>query len=311
MTFSFIVPVYNVEKYLAKCLDSLLAQTFPDFEIIVVNDGSPDHSQAIIDDYAARYPNQLKAFVKENGGLSDARNYGIARASGTYFVLVDSDDHIDPHTLERLNAAIENGNPDVIGFHIASVTETGKCLNVIRKPLFSNYNGEDAIIALVENKTMFEPAWSYAYRADYWKQNGFSFMKGIYHEDFALIPLVILRAGKVSTIDLEAYHYVCTDGSITRTPTPERIRRLAEDLLKGYDFLVNAYQQKPVQNPYAEKMYLAYLANSVIFRLESLEGETKSWFRKEVLRRNVAGNLISNTPKRKLRKLLIRLKNRI
>lgn len=311
MTFSFIVPVYNVEKYLAKCLDSLLAQTYPDYEVIVVNDGSPDHSQAIIDQYVTQYPKKVKAFIKENGGLSDARNYGIARSSGMYFVLVDSDDYIDSHTLEHLNAAIENGKPDVIGFHITSVTETGKQLNVIRKPLFSTFSGEDAIIALVENKAMFEPACGFAYRTDFWNQNRFSFIKGIYHEDFALIPLVILRAGSVSTIDLEAYNYVCTDGSITRTPTPERIRKLAEDLLKGYDFLVNACKQKPVQNPCAEKMYLAYLANSVIFRLESLEGETKSWFRKEVLRRNVAGNLISNTPKRKLRKLLIRLKNRI
>lgn len=311
MTFSFIVPVYNVEKYLAKCLDSLLQQTYTDFEIIVVNDGSPDNSQAIIDDYAARYPDKIKAFVKENGGLSDARNFGIARASGMYFVLVDSDDYIDPYTLEQLHAAAESTMPDVIGFHLVGVTEDGKRLNVIRKPLISNCSGEDAIIALVENKMMFEPACGFAYRTEFWNKNRFAFMKGIYHEDFALIPLVVLRAAKVSTIDLEAYFYVCTDGSITRTATPERIRRLAEDLLKGYDFLIAACKQKPVQNPYAEKMYLAYIANSAIFRLEALEGETKAWFRKEIIRRNVADNLISNTPKRKLRKLLIRLKNRV
>ena len=311
MTFSFIVPVYNVEKYLAKCLDSLLQQTDPDFEIIVVNDGSPDRSQAIIDDYAARYPDKIKGFVKENGGLSDARNFGIARSKGTYFLLVDSDDYLHPCTLEHLHAAIENGNPDLIGFHLVGVTEAGKRLNEIRKPLISNCSGEDATIALVENKMMFEPACGFAYRRDYWNQYQFSFMKGIYHEDFALIPLVVLRAGKVSTIDLDAYNYVCTDGSITRTPTPERIRKLAEDLLKGYDFLVAACHQTPVQNPMARKMYLAYLANSVIFRLEALDGDTKVWFRKEVISRKVAGNLISNTPKRKLRKLLIRLKNRI
>ena len=79
MTFSVIIPVYNVERYLAKCIDSLLAQSCKDYEIIVVNDGSPDGSQSIIDSYTARYPDLIKGFVKENGGLSDARNYGVER----------------------------------------------------------------------------------------------------------------------------------------------------------------------------------------------------------------------------------------
>ena len=80
---SVIIPVYNVEKYLSKCLDSVVNQTLKDIEIIVVNDGSPDNSQKIIDDYTKKYKN-IKSFVKKNGGLSDARNFGIKKASGKY-----------------------------------------------------------------------------------------------------------------------------------------------------------------------------------------------------------------------------------
>ena len=89
---SVIVPVYNVEQYLAECLDSLVSQTLEDIEILVVNDGSPDNSQAIIDDYAARYPDKIRPFVKKNGGLSDTRNFAVKQARGEYIGFVDSDD---------------------------------------------------------------------------------------------------------------------------------------------------------------------------------------------------------------------------
>lgn len=90
MKLSIIVPVYNVEKYLAQCLDSLVHQTVKDYEVIVVNDGSPDNSQSIIDDYAARYPELVVPVLKKNGGVSDARNYGMSIAKGEFFGFVDS-----------------------------------------------------------------------------------------------------------------------------------------------------------------------------------------------------------------------------
>src|SRR5574344_2022066 len=98
---SVIVPVYNVEKYLPKCLDSLVNQTLQDIEIIVVNDGTKDNSQKIIDKYAKKYKN-IKSYIKENGGLSDARNYGVAKANGEYISFIDSDDYIDKKMLEKM-----------------------------------------------------------------------------------------------------------------------------------------------------------------------------------------------------------------
>ena len=106
---SVIVPVYNTEKYIDKCLTSLANQTLDDYEVIVVNDGSPDNSQEIIDNFTLKYPKIFKSYIKKNGGLSDARNYGISRANSEYIAFVDSDDYIEREMLEELyNKAISN-----------------------------------------------------------------------------------------------------------------------------------------------------------------------------------------------------------
>lgn len=110
---SIIVAVYNVEKELRRCLESLVNQTFKDIEILVVNDGSPDNSQAIIDEYVEKYPDMVKSYVKENGGVSSARNFGLKRANGEYITFIDSDDTIDLRYLEVLYKNIIETGADV------------------------------------------------------------------------------------------------------------------------------------------------------------------------------------------------------
>ena len=113
---SVIVPVYKVEKYLEKCLDSLVHQTLESLQIIVVNDGSPDNSQNIIDRYVKEYPNKIFGYIKENGGLGDARNYGMQFADGEYIAFVDSDDWVDEKMFELMyNFAVKNEHQIVIG----------------------------------------------------------------------------------------------------------------------------------------------------------------------------------------------------
>ena len=99
---SIIVPVYGVEKYIDKCLDSLVKQSLKEIEVIVVNDGTKDNSQKIIDKYVKKYPDKIKSFIKENGGQGSARNYGLEKASGEYIGYVDSDDFIDSHMYEKM-----------------------------------------------------------------------------------------------------------------------------------------------------------------------------------------------------------------
>lgn len=113
---SIIVPVYNVEKYLDKCLDSLVNQTLKEIEIIVVNDGSPDNSQKIIDEYVEKYPNKIKAYKKENGGLSSARNFGMDKISKEieYISFVDSDDWLECNAIEEMYQNAKDNNSDIV-----------------------------------------------------------------------------------------------------------------------------------------------------------------------------------------------------
>ena len=121
--YSIIIPVYNTEAYLKKCLDSIINQTYKDFEIIVVNDGTKDNSQDIIDMYVDKYE-YVKSIVQENQGLSVARNNGIKKARGKYFLVLDSDDYFEIGLLEELNKELEkNGNVDLMRFQVRNISK--------------------------------------------------------------------------------------------------------------------------------------------------------------------------------------------
>jgi glycosyltransferase involved in cell wall biosynthesis len=113
MELSIVVPVYNAEKYLRQCLDSLVALKIENYEIILVNDGSTDGSQTIMDDYTKHYPELVKCFVQKNSGVSCARNFGMSQATGTYIAFADSDDYILPEEFEALWHKVQNSGVDV------------------------------------------------------------------------------------------------------------------------------------------------------------------------------------------------------
>ncbi len=312
MRFSVIVPIYQVEPYLRKCLESILAQSFCDYEIIAVNDGSPDNCQAIVEELFQKYPDRIRPFVKENGGLSDARNFGIERAEGEYLVFVDSDDSVTSDWLETLDREIQARHPDVIGYQLSLVDDEGKVYDRMSKPAFYALSGEEAIRELVEAKVCFDPACGFAFRRDYWTAQGFRFAKGIYHEDYALIPLAVLLASCVSCLDFAPYLYWCNPRGITKHRHPDRERKKAYDLLVGYDGMVSACRKARKHESYGGRLFLHYVCSALICRLESLEDpQLKRSFRKELKKRNVVGQVMNDNWKRKIRKTLIRIKNRL
>ena len=201
---SVIVPIYNVEKQLAKCLDSLLNQTLKDIQIILVNDGSEDSSAEIAKKYVVKDPDRVLYFEKANGGLSDARNYGLKYATGEYISFVDSDDYITENLYTDLLPYMEQ-KYDMIKFKIAKVDEQGNVLEKNYTPLFEEKSGEEAFDILYKADVMTEVAWGYLYKRDFFRRNKFEFTKGKYHEDFGLIPLILLKADKVASVDVFGY----------------------------------------------------------------------------------------------------------
>ena len=209
-SISIIIPVYNTEKYLERCIESILKQDFEDYEIILINDGSPDHSQKIIDKYVAKASHKIKAYKKKNGGLGSARNYGLIRASGKYVGFVDSDDYVKPYMLRKLYEAAENEEADLVICDIEYVDECGLTITTSnitfnldassdRKLHAHRYGGTEAFNKLYNKKLFINYGIRYP--------NG-------WFEDFATTPIIIENANKIAFINEPLICYMQRKDSI-------------------------------------------------------------------------------------------------
>lgn len=169
MRFSILIPVYNVEKYLPLCIDSVLSQSFDDYEIILVNDGSTDNSSVICKEYASK-DSRIKYYDKENEGLLLTRRYSIKRAVGDYLLFLDSDDYWEPNLLNVVNDAICESNADIVTFRFKRVRDDGSVLNVDKdvfpdKTLFSKEDKEKFIRKFVSSSRL-NVIWGKCVRRD-------------------------------------------------------------------------------------------------------------------------------------------------
>ena len=216
MKFSIIIPIYNAEKYLVKCLESVVNQTYDNYELILVNDGSIDKSQRIIDKFSKKYGNII-SFSQKNSGQSAARNFALAKAKGDYVIFLDADDYLDLKLLEVLNDYLmKYSDVDVLRFQANIVDENNQILNKIKFHEFDNKTGEDAFCYFVEEDVFDTPCF-YTYNLNFWKKHKFHFCEGRVHEDFGLIPQIILLSNKVSSIKFFGYNYVRNPESTTNT----------------------------------------------------------------------------------------------
>ena len=307
MKFSIIIPVYNVENYIAKCLESVVNQTYSDFEAIVVNDGSPDNSQVVIDQYAKKYPDKIKSYIKKNGGLSDARNFGIEHASGDYLLFIDSDDYISTELLQKLFEALNTNEVDVLRFAAQTVFENGKTGEILLSPVLNNISGNVAIEKLIDNKQSFEPAWLYAYKKDFWEQNSFSYAKGTYHEDFGLTPEIILKANSFTAIDFVGYFYVQTPTSIIRNCDYSKTVKKANDIFSHVVHLKNIAENKIETKIIRDKVF-SYLANAAINQIKNLDRNDKKDYISKLKHEDIFKMLLNDSLKRKLKNIFIKLK---
>jgi len=284
MKISVIVPVYNVEEYLERCLNSLVNQTLKDIEIIVVNDGSPDNSQKIIDKYVKKYKN-VKSYIKKNGGLSDARNYGLKYATGEYISFIDSDDYVDETMMEKMyNKAISN-DYDLVVCNLEMVDGQFKLI----KKVFSNL--EYDINSVEEIRKYMLVIYSSAVNKIY-KRSLFDekvrFKKGVWFEDVEFIYRLIPYIKSIGCVKEHLYYYVQREGSITKT-FDERIF----SHIYNWNGLVDYYKKNGFYNKYYDELeysYVRYLYASFIKQASNYKD--KSQYNKAV---NVAIENVKKT----------------
>lgn len=302
MKYSIIIPVYNAEKHLKKCLDSVLKQTYDDYEVVIVNDGSTDNSENIIKDYLKDFENKIKYFYKDNTGVSDTRNFGISKASGEYFTFVDSDDYIEPNMLENIS---KYDNYDILSFNLIEVNQNYEEIKKIIKPSFDMTNGQDGIIKFIESKNYFDTPVSYVYKKKFWDEYNFKYEIGKYHEDFGLTPLVIIRSKQIISIDYFGYYYVQSDNSITRNNNSEKGRKKAYDMLYHFDKLYNVVNNDSNISNKTKKVFNSYIANAVIAKAKTLDSMFLNDYIFELKKRNVKKLVLSNDIRRKIKKIIL------
>ena len=220
---SVIIPIYNVQEYLPKCLDSLINQTLEDIEIIAVDDGSTDASAQILDEYAAR-DFRIKAFHIKNGGVSNARNFGLSKACGEYIGFVDSDDYVHPNIfLYLLKICTEND---------AQIAQCGYCSDEnfenfenLQEPL-KVYEGQDEIVEAFFDIKITNNVWAKLYRREV-VSNIFFPTDLHFAEDFEFNAKCLLNATKLVSSNLMLYHY-------TTRETSETHKKINPDQLKGF-----------------------------------------------------------------------------
>ncbi|RQO35059.1 glycosyl transferase family 2 [Chryseobacterium sp. KBW03] len=267
---SIIVPVYNVENYLTKCLDSLVNQSLPNIEILVVNDGSRDHSEKIIEGYAQRYPEKIKAFTKENGGLSDARNFGIDRASGDYIGFVDSDDYVTETMFEEMLLLAEKHQAKMVICNIQKVDENGR----VTQKLTQIPNMPEKI-ALESNFSVFSDISYFACNKLFKRElfNQRRFKKGIHFEDIQLIPQLLLECETIAQTQNFHYQYLERSDSITKTHTEKGLDMLKAvvDVEKIFSTSQYSHKKEELKNfqifegVYSFLAYLAFVKKEELF----------------------------------------------
>lgn len=262
--------MYNVENYLVKCLESLVSQSYQNIEILVVNDGSKDGSEEIIQEYARKYPDKIRSFLKENGGLSDARNFGIDYASGEYIGFVDSDDYVTADMFEEMVGLAEKHDVKMVICNIQKVDQNGK----VTQKLTQLPNMPERI-ELADKFSVFSDISYFAcnkiFRKDLFK--GKRFKKSAHFEDIQLIPQLLLECEAIAQTQKFHYQYLERTDSITKTHTERGldILQAVKEVEKCFTESIYAHRHPELKNfqifegVYSFLAYLAFVKNEELF----------------------------------------------
>lgn len=263
---SIIVPVYGVEKYIDKCLNSLVKQSLKEIEIIVVNDGTKDNSQKIIDKYVKKYPDKIKSYIKENGGQGSARNYGLKKATGEYIGYVDSDDFVEKDMYKKLYNKAKENNYDIVVCGNYNVSEDYQNKNI--DAFINNYNTD------LENIFFGKMAvWNKIYKRDILIKNKLEFKEKVWYEDLAFTLKAIMNSNTFAFIDEPLYDYLIREGS---TMNNSNVQRNLE-ILDAFNDILSYIQHNKKEEYFSKIEFLAidHIYISAIVRVLKAEADDK------------------------------------
>ena len=256
---SIIVPVYNVEKYIEKSLNSLINQTFDDFEIIIINDGSTDKSKDVIDTFIEKYPEKIKYFEKENGGAADARNYGINVATGEYIAFLDPDDYIEKEMLDEMYNKAKEENSDLVECDFYWEYPNKKKLDT--GEVYSNKKE-----MLIKTRVM---PWNKLIKRSLLEENNIRFPKGLRYEDIEFTYKMVPYCTKVSFVKKPFIHYVQREESASYSYNEK-----VGDIYKVLDNVINYYKEIKLYEEYKDELeyiYMRYLLCSSLGRIVKIK----------------------------------------
>lgn len=243
---SIIVPVYNVEKYLPKCLESLIKQTLKDIEIICVNDGSMDNSLAILKEFASK-DSRVRIIDNQHQGVAKTRNTGIEQSTGEYIGFVDSDDYIDLDFFEKLYNSATKSNSDIA---IASILKHKNFFNIYN----AKYTKEETAITIQDKiklcedkKHFFFYAWNKIYHSGFIKENNIKFSEGQIYEDVMFAIKALYYSNKIISVYGTKYHYIEHENSLTKYK--DKTGEKEHDLIKAYSELQEFCNSKNIEIP--------------------------------------------------------------
>lgn len=296
--FSIIIPIYNVELHLRKCLNSIINQSYENYECILVCDKSTDDSVLIAKEYAEKY--KFKYIYKENTGLSEARNLGVDASTSDYILFLDSDDYLEYDLLENLNNMIKN--QDLIRFQVREVFDDKM---IDWNEVNCSGTGLDCFKNII-NFHYVENAWSYCYKSEFYKRNNFKFMKNCIAEDFGLIPLIISKAKTMEVISYIGYNYVQRNNSLMNNNIYKNKIKKMNDMLMQSDFLI-----KEIKHLNNNQLILSFINNSLIYYSTRLKYSDYKKYNKILKQMDSFDFIVNDNLKRKIRKELITLNSYI
>lgn len=254
---SVIVPIYNMEKYLEKCLDSLVNQTLKNIEIIAINDGSKDNSINILKKYEKQYKN-IKVYDNENQGISKTRNFGIEKATGKYISFIDSDDYVDEKMFEIMYQKAEKDDLDIVVCDYYNYYENSGKLEKFKIADFQN-------TTINENKELIfqiNPSpWNKIYRRELFINNNYRFPINIKYEDLGYIPILLMEAKKIGKVNVPLNYYLIRGNSETTT-----MDKRVFDIFKILDILYEYFKNKGVEN--SKEVEFLFISKLTMYNLQ-------------------------------------------